>query len=195
MRSKIVTKPSVEPISLTEAKKELRLVVTDLQAAAYTDEDAKLSMIITSARELCETITGRALITQTWDAVFDSFPCSRLLALPWPQLQSITSVSYTDIDGNSATFAGFDADLFDNGARLKIDVQDWPSIHENTKVTVRFVAGYGDTAADVPASIKRAMFLLIGHMHANPEATAEKRVDLLPLGVDANLAEYRVSYL
>jgi uncharacterized phiE125 gp8 family phage protein len=37
-------------------------------------------------------------------------------------------------------------------------------------VTVTFIAGYGDTAADVPERFKQAIKLLVGHWHEHREA-------------------------
>jgi uncharacterized phiE125 gp8 family phage protein len=190
MITRIYTKPSVEPVSLTDAKKHLRLAVSDADATAYTAEDAKLAMIITTARENVESHTNRALVTQTWDAVIDCFPAGNVLVLPNAPLQSITSISYTDTEGHAATFTGYTADLFSNAARLNAG-SSWPSIYEDSRITVRFVAGYGNAATDVPASIRQAMFLLIGHLYENPIATVNGQVDVVPMGVDLLLADFR----
>jgi hypothetical protein len=53
---KVITPPSVEPITLTDMKNYLNVDFDDL--------DAVIAPIITSAREYIEHITGRALATQ-----------------------------------------------------------------------------------------------------------------------------------
>ena len=194
MLTRIVTPPAIEPISLTEAKKHLRLVITDADAATYTDEDAKITALIVSAREYVETVTRRALITQTWDAVIDDFPATKEISLPYPPLQSVTSVSYLNTDGNAASFTDFTADLF--GHKIKLNYEsEWPETRDESVITIRFICGYGATADAVPVSIRQAMLLLIGHWHLNPEATALNQrgasTELLPLGVDSLLSGYR----
>ena len=195
MLTRLVTPPAIEPISLTEAKKHLRLAITDADAANYTDEDAKITALITSAREHVETVTRRALITQTWDAVIDEFPATKEISLPYPPLQSVTSISYLNTDGNSATFTDYAADLF--GHKIKLNYEcEWPETRDESVITIRFVCGYGLTAATVPASIRQAMLLIIGHLYANPEATLSanlsgSNVTLLPLGVDSLLSGFR----
>jgi uncharacterized phiE125 gp8 family phage protein len=58
---------------------------------------------------------------------------------------------------------------------------------------VRFTAGYGDTASDVPQTIRQAILLAVGHWYENREATvAVGNVRELPLGIEALLWPYRV---
>ena len=54
---KVITPPSVEPISLADAKQYLRV--------DFSDDDMVIANIIIRAREYAEQITGRALATQT----------------------------------------------------------------------------------------------------------------------------------
>jgi len=193
MYARIVTPPAVEPVSLTEAKLHLRLAVSEGDAPDYDQEDSKLSGLITAAREYVENHTRRALITQTWDVAFDCFPGGIDIALPFAPLQSVTSISYTGTDGNAATFAEFSADIFGNGARLQYGYS-WPAIQPGSRVTVRFVTGYGAESTAVPSGIKQAMLLIIGHLHENPEEVVvleRGSVERLPMGVDSLLSGYR----
>lgn len=194
MFTKLVTPPAAEPVSLTEVKKHLRLAVSDADAAAYTAEDAKLSALITVASEYVETHTRRALITQTWDAVIDSFPCGAKILLPYPDHQSVTSISYTDESGAVATFTDFDLKSTAGYIKKKYGYS-WPAIYPESDITIRFVCGYGNAAA-VPAGIKQAILLMVGHLHANPEETVvsyggKVSIERLPLGVDSLLAGFR----
>jgi hypothetical protein len=58
----VTVPPSVEPITLTEAKQHLRV--------DFDDEDFTIANIITRARSYAETITSRAFATQTIQQVF-----------------------------------------------------------------------------------------------------------------------------
>ena len=62
----VVTAPTVEPISLAEAKQHLRF--------ESTVEDALISALIVAARKHCETATRRAFVTQTLRLTRDTFP-------------------------------------------------------------------------------------------------------------------------
>lgn len=188
MALKIYAAPEVEPVSLTEAKLHLRVDITD--------DDALITMLIQSARETVEAITRRALISQTWDMTLDDWPESDAIEVPLPPLQSVTSITYVDEDGNSATVSASDysVDTTSDPGRIVLDADaSWPSVslRPANGVTVRFVAGYGAAGSDVPAAIRSAILLLVGHLYENREATSQN-IFQLPMGVDMLLWPFRV---
>ena len=189
----LVTAPALEPVSLPDAISHLR--VTGL------DESGLIEALITAARLSIEGRYGglqRALITQTWDWFFDCFPVSsaRPLEVPMPPLQSVTSITYTDTEGAAQTWSA---------AKYTVDARSligriMPAYNETypetrdvmNAVTVRFVAGFGATAQDVPQPIRQAMLLLIGHMYENREThIIGASISALPT-IDALLAPYRI---
>lgn len=186
----LVTSPAVEPVSLADVKRHLRL--------EHDDDDTILALYISAARQWIDGDgwLGRALITQTWELTLDEFPTSEI-RLPLLPVQEITSVKYDDADGIEQTVDADDYYL-DNTSQpswlLPLSDVPWPSPMSGTNtVRVRFVAGYGDEPADVPAPIRAAILLMTGHLYANREAVMTgQRPEQLPLGVDALLAPYRV---
>lgn len=70
-----VTGPSIEPVTLAEAKTHLRTYASD------TSEDDYISGLITTARQWAESFTGRALIEQSWKLSLDR----RMGNAPTPQ--------------------------------------------------------------------------------------------------------------
>ena len=58
--------PSVEPISLAEAKAHLRIDASD--------EDALLTSLITAARMFVERTLSLALVTESWSLYLDGWP-------------------------------------------------------------------------------------------------------------------------
>lgn len=61
----------------------------------------------------------------------------------------------------------------------------------NGFTTVRYRAGYADGA--VPAPIRHAILLMVGHLYENRMAvTAATNMGVMPMGVDALLSPYRV---
>ena len=114
--------PSVEPLTTAEAKAHLRV--------DGTAEDAYIDECVTDARGTIEELTGRALITQTWDLWLDGWPAFGVITLPRPPLQSVTSVVYYDTDDTEATLSSanylVDADshlgrvILDSGQSLSL---------------------------------------------------------------------------
>ncbi len=167
----LVTAPTIEPVSLTEAKLQCRA------SDDVHDEDALIQTLIRASREYVETFTHRALLTQTWDWKLDAFPdCA--LKIPIANVSAITSITYTATDGTATVWpsASYQTDLPSGPkapfARINTAyAQYYPLTRdEMNAVTVRFVAGYGATAATVPDGLKQAMKLLIGHWFMAREA-------------------------
>jgi uncharacterized phiE125 gp8 family phage protein len=128
--------------------------------------------------------------------VLDAFPAG-ILELPKPPLQSIEEVVYIDSNGVEQTLAAsaykVDA-LTDPGRIAPAYGEVWPTTRaEPNAVRIRFVAGFGDSSSAVPAPIKQAILLLVGHLFENREAV-QSAGDFyrLPLGAEALLSPYRV---
>lgn len=155
MGLRVVTSPTVEPITIAEAKTHLR--VTD------SGEDDRIAALIAAAREEAETITGRAFITQTWRLTLDRFPLCGPIELPRAPLQSITSITYVDSDGASQTWANYRVSTNSEPGRVEPAYNEvWPTIRDVTEAaTITYVAGYGDTSRDVPNGIKNALLLMV----------------------------------
>jgi len=66
MTLRLITAPSAEPATVDEVKLDARIDGPEL--------DATIELLIKAARQRCEDLTGRALITQTWELVLDEFP-------------------------------------------------------------------------------------------------------------------------
>lgn len=189
-RLTLVSGPASEPVTTSEAK--TNSVVT------ATGDDAFIATKITQAREYLEQITGRALITQTYEFYLDKFP--RYITLPKPPLQSVTSVTYIDVDGVEQTLATsvYTVDT-DNTEGLIYEAynQDWPSIRYVDKaVKVTFVAGYGNTATSVPSPLKEAILLHVDHLYENRGNSAESNalgnISAPPYQYEALIAPYKI---
>lgn len=152
MRSIVVVEPTEEPVSLLEAKKHGNILITS--------DDAQISEDITEAREYCEGISGRQFVTATRKIVLDGFP-PRLFIVPRPPLQTVSSITYTDENGDAQTWSSalyqVDADS-EPGRIAPIEGETFPSTQAATfgTVVVTFVAGYGG-AVDVPPRYKLAI--------------------------------------
>lgn len=157
----LVTRPTVEPVSLHEAKIWLRL--------DHTAEDELVDSLIKMVREQVEE-RGIAVISQTWDLRLDRFPS--VIRLPITPVEEITSISYVDSDGDTQTLAAsaYTADVYSKPARIVPAYgTSWPTARSvPNAVTVRFVAGYGSgaTPAEIPERIIQAMRLALTTAYA-----------------------------
>jgi len=181
MALKLITPAAAEPVSLAEAKLQLRVDVSD--------DDVLITGLITAAREAVETITRRALVTQTWELVLDEFPGGSQVEMPLPPLQSITSIKYKVAAGTESTFASSSYVVDTDSAPGRVVLDDgasWPGddLYEASAVRIRFVAGYGATGAAAPQSIRQAMLLMIGHWYESREQVVEGTPREIPMGAE-----------
>jgi uncharacterized phiE125 gp8 family phage protein len=186
----LITAPAAEPVSVSEAKTHLRV---DISA-----DDTLIGNYITAARQYVEEHLRRALVTQTWELVLDYWPGRGKMRFPFPPLQSVTSVTYYDEDGNAAVYASSNYivdTVAEPGAIVLKTSKTWPTVtlQEVNGIRVRYVAGYGAAAA-VPQPIKSAILLLVGTLYENREDVQNAQgisVTTLPFGVQELLMPYR----
>lgn len=182
MRIKLVTGPASEPVSLDEAKSQLRV--------DGNDENDFITGLITAAREHVEQVSRRSLMPQTWRLSLDAWPCSDEIELPKPPLQSVTSVIYKDTVGAQTPLStsAYIADSDSEPGRVVLAYgQSWPSgtLYPANPIQITYVAGYSNADA-VPAWAKQALKLIIGHWYENREDTiAGTIIKGIPLGADS----------
>ena len=98
---------------------------------------------------------------------------SGFISFDWAPAISITSVETVDTSNAESTYAAtnyylenFDDDQlpkmqFDNNASLPGDLR------RDNSWKIVWKAGYGTASSDVPASIRRAIIMLAGHLYEN----------------------------
>jgi uncharacterized phiE125 gp8 family phage protein len=192
MKYQIYSQPAVEPISLSEAKDHLRI--------DGTDEDTYLATIITAARRYCEQYCNRAFITQTWKQYPTVFTDGMKLSIN--PVQSVSSITYYDVDGASQTLASnqYQVDLSADICRVYEAVNvDFPDVQDEkiNPITITYVSGYGDAATDVPMDIRHAIKFMIAHFFQNREGVnVMQSVSNIPMpeSVKVLLNNYRLFY-
>ena len=188
MAHKLITAPSVEPLDATTLKTWCRI--------DGSDEDTLLtSLFIPAARQACENATGRALITQTWEVVLDGWPAASAIELPRAPVLAITSVKYIDTDGVEQTMDSADYALDSDsepGWLLPAYDTDWPEARDTANaVRVRYTAGYGAAATDVPQALRMWIALHAAGAYQAREAVSERPLSINP-ALDGLLDPYRV---
>jgi uncharacterized phiE125 gp8 family phage protein len=163
--SRVTTGPEVEPVDRdTIVKSGLKL-----GAAELVEDEALLDLLIQASREDIEEKTGRSLITQEREIKLDYFPCFESLYLTFGPVQSVEAVKYYDSDEVEQTL---DSDLYwvdthSTIARIVIK-NSWPATKTRPNaITVEYTAGYGDTAAEVPAPLRSAVLSGVGWYYEN----------------------------
>jgi len=171
----VSVEPSTEPVTLAEAKIHLRVDHGEL--------DDLITELIKSARRAAEVFTSRAFVDTTFVYKVNAFPASgyidsRIL-LPRAPLDSVSSVSYLDTNGDSQTLATsvYEVDTSSLPGRIRLKfAQSWPNTRLHPEViTITFIAGYGAASA-VPASVKTAVKMIVNDLYEHPEW----RIDAAP---------------
>ena len=179
--------PSETPVTLAEVKAHCRV--------DGADSDDVLQLLLNAAVDHLDGwsgILGRCLVAQSWRQDFDGFCSVQRIRLG--PVASITSITYYDAENVQQTLSTDFYELLNDelGAYVALKPnQSWPAIYSRrAAVSITYVAG--TVAADVPASIKAAINLLVSHWYENREAVLTGTIATeLPLGVAAILAPHR----
>lgn len=175
--------PAAEPITLAEALTHLR------ESADSGENDAYITGLIEVARAACEERTERTLITTPWSLKLDAFPDA--IELDRPPLIAVQSLEYLDEAGALQLIDPADYVLdtqSEPGFLVPAPDVAWPDVQSGAINTVRvsFTAGYGATAASVPAPLRHWILCALTYLYEN-------RVGELPEGfADGLLGSYRV---
>lgn len=182
--------PVALPLTLPECLVHLRA------DADGGPNDQYVSSLIPVAVAACEERINRTLISTVWRLQLDAFPASGEIALRMGPVISVQSVAYKDAAG-AVQPLGSSAYVLDGDslpARLVPAVGAvWPATQDGAinAVTVTYTAGFGATAAAVPAPIRHWLLLAVAEMYETRSASAERPVVRNEF-VDHLLAPYRV---
>lgn len=180
--------PTLEPVSLAEAKAHLR--VDDVA------EDALIRSLIVTSRLHIEAALGLALIAQSWTLLLDRWPKNARLQLPVRPVLAVSQVRVWPDETAPETLhpqlfildgQGLPPRLVPLAGQFPIE----PGIPANG-IEVAFTAGFGATPDDVPAPIRHALLLLIAHWYENREPIEiGSGTNSIPAMVSDLLAPYR----
>lgn len=171
--------PTQEPVTLEEVKWHLRIDIDD--------NDFILEGLIKSAREHLEAVLNRAIMTQTWVMYLEDWPDdSDYIEIPYPPLQSVSSIIYTDYNESATTWTAatyYHVDIVSEPGRVILRYgQEWPTatLSPNNPIAITYVAGYADVDT-VPQAIKQAVLIDIADMYEQREGLSEKNLVNLPV--------------
>ncbi|MHA1599899.1 MAG: head-tail connector protein [Alphaproteobacteria bacterium] len=171
LRLTLTAPPSVEPVTIAEAKAFLRVDISD--------DDALIAALVTAAREACERFTGRALVMQTWTLFRDGWPGRAAIEIPRPPLLSIVHVKiYDDTDTATLWPAGsyFVDTASEPGRLIARNGAVLPSATRTAAgIEIRFVAGYApdesaspsDVTGNIPGDLVEGIRRLVAYLYEN----------------------------
>jgi uncharacterized phiE125 gp8 family phage protein len=186
-----LAEPEVEPVSLFDMKDHLRVMPDQ------AEDDAYIQGLIAAGRRFIESRLGSCTTATRWTARLERLGCesccSAGVAIPMPPLllddEHPFEAVLRDGDGGKTTIErgayAIDDDVFPAVLRRR---RGWPNVCCESSVSVKFWAGYR-TAEEVPAQIRAALKLLVGHWYENRESVAtDSGAIVMPHAVDALLA-------
>lgn len=165
MPTRLITPHAALPVSLAEAKLNLRI--------DGNEQDTMIEAWLHGITAHAEHVTGRSFINQTWRVTLDAFPDA--IELPVP-VSSVT-VKFLDEAGIEQTLDPADY-LVDSASEPGYAVPNvgkaWPTTYDRINaVNVDVVAGYGATEASVPNGIKLYILAKLVEQY-DPAIKAEK---------------------
>lgn len=176
----IITAPASSPVSLADMKAYLRVDTSS--------DDTLIQDFIDAAAETVKQYIRKSLITETLELTMDGFSSNTIderldrlgpgvhtasypyfigysneVDLPFPPIQSITSVTTFNRSNTSAVYSSDNYQLDETGGRIYLNEgQTWPdNLRDREAVKIRYVAGYGD-ADDIPKPIVQVIKQLVG---------------------------------
>lgn len=178
------------PLTLAEAKAHLR-VVDD-------SENDHIVGLIRAAADMIERDTGLVLRQRAVSVAFEGWSTNGRQRLPlWRgPVVSVTGVAYDNEAGAEQVLAAnqYRVRSFAGASWIvPANAVTWPAVELGIgTVRVTYQAGYASNDA-VPASLRHAALLLIGHWYENREAVnVGNIVQDVPLAYDALISAYRV---
>lgn len=208
-----IVAPAAEPLTLDECRQHLRVEAyeaddSDSDSLGAHPDDVLIMAMQAAAREHCENFLGLALSTRTLEIALDSFPTvaadgTTAVVLPMgPVREAEIRTGEPTSDTDEADFIldpdAYVLDLYRSPQRL-VPVSGWPSMTAATNaIKVQYVAGYAiasdddDEGEPLPAALRAALLLVLGHLYEHREDAAEKALASIPLGAEALMRPLRV---
>jgi len=189
MPTRLVTPPTLKPISVADLKAHLRI--------DSADEDGYLASLIDVATQHVEERAWRALLTQTREIALDAWPGEREIELPFAPIQSVTSVKYTTAQGDEVTFApgNYIVNTVREPGKLVLrSGAGWPGgeLEASAAIRVQYVCGWA-AAENIPPNLIHAVRLMCGHLYENREVVVVgTTVAQIPSGIDALIDPFRL---
>lgn len=184
--SKRIARPTTEPVSLTELKKNLRIPVDN------DSEDLYQGQLIIDAVDYIEERVGIGMIDQTWQVSYDRWPGQvdewwdgvrdgaiseikgsvRPILLPRYPLKSVDAIKTYNEDSVETviTIADvFDIDTISSASRIALKKgATWPTATRSINaIIIEYTIGFGPSRDDVPPTLRRAVLEMASYLNTH----------------------------
>ena len=176
MSTRLITPPERLPVTVGDVHAHARITTSD--------QDQLLYLWIGQATALAQHLTGRQLLTATWEDVYDRWPCGTdsrgdlALQLSWAPVKSVSFVKYFDAAGIEQTLdlAAYRLDAVSLRPRIVFAPNaNLPGLADRSQaVTVRYVAGYGTEPKYVPEAVRHWILIQVATGDAFREAFTDR---------------------
>lgn len=190
-RVSLVTGPVNEPITVSDAKKHMRI--------EHNDDDAFIASLINVAISFTDVTgaLGKAMISQTWAEHVGANPSTVYLSLG--PVQSVSAIKYYDVDNALQTATLSDFHLIGQPGRYLIYPKagkSWPTtFSRDDAIRIEYLIGYGDNSTDVPNTVRHALLMLVAHYYENRENELIGTISkTLPFGYDDLIGQERAAW-
>ena len=152
---KLMTPPVHEPVTLEEAKAWLKIETAD--------EDATITRLIATARQMVEHYTRRALLAQTWRLMLDRPQAVPFVLLPKAPTLKIVAAFMQGGDGltTALDLSGIGLDADSDPQRLILRPLCLNALQATSAVGFDIVFGYGEESSSVPEALRQAVLVLV----------------------------------
>jgi uncharacterized phiE125 gp8 family phage protein len=184
----LLAPPTVEPITLAEAKSFLRV--------AHGDDDGLITSLVAAARAHVETATRRALLAQTWRIVRDAWPAGGRIAVTPAPLIGVVAARIRDEHGEPHALDTAAFSFVAGAVPAELAFVPWslpsPGVDESG-IEIDVELGHGASAAAVPPQLVHAVRLLTAHWYEHRGILASGQAGApLPVSITALIAPLRV---
>jgi uncharacterized phiE125 gp8 family phage protein len=179
---RVITKADADPVSLEEAKKHLRI--------DYDDDDDTIAALISAATLQAQSVTQRRFVTQTVEYVLQHW--HHPIELPIKPVAKDGVVSITYVDWVTQAPLVLDPSQYvvktdgETVSIIRAYSVIWPLVFKFSPEPIVIQFKVGTAVADVPANVKAAIKLTVGHLYENRQdviiASTRSAIAELPLG-------------
>jgi len=157
----VTTEPAAEPVSRAEVKSFIGI--------SHTSHDTLIDDLITGARRLAETYTGRAFIEQTRTAYWVNHGVK--IWIPYAPIISVTTVtrkrddeSTVLLDGTDFFVQGLDKKFLRLASTSLLNQKSGFSPTDDLSffdLEIKYKCGYGTSASDVPDTLRTTIMQMV----------------------------------
>ncbi len=157
--------PASEPVTVADAKAHMRI--------DGTVEDVLIASLIVTSRLHVESALDLALINQSWTLILDRWPAGPEVEIPLAPLLAVIAVKVKNSAGVSSAVppTSYLVDLASKPPRIVWNnaARPDPGVPAGG-IEIEFTAGFGASAATVPAPLKHAVLMLTSHWYEHRDA-------------------------